>query len=99
MVKPRHGFPQLGWQIREKRTSAFTLIELLIVIAIILIVIAIAMPNFLEAQVRAQVIRVKGDLHGLSTAMEQYYQDFKVYPAMHDNSDRVTYYPNQVLFV
>ncbi|MBK7496274.1 MAG: prepilin-type N-terminal cleavage/methylation domain-containing protein [Candidatus Omnitrophica bacterium] len=35
-------------------TRGFTLIELLIVIAIILILIGIALPNFLEAQVRAR---------------------------------------------
>ncbi|MCA9438650.1 MAG: prepilin-type N-terminal cleavage/methylation domain-containing protein, partial [Candidatus Omnitrophica bacterium] len=35
---------------KNHRISAFTLIELLIVIAIILILIAIALPNFLEAQ-------------------------------------------------
>ena len=51
------------------RTTArrgFTLIELLIVIAIILILIAIALPNFLEAQERARVTRAKAELrnHG-----------------------------------
>jgi len=39
--------------------KGFTLIELLIVIAIILILIAIALPNFLEAQIRARMTRAK----------------------------------------
>jgi prepilin-type N-terminal cleavage/methylation domain-containing protein len=50
----------------------FTLIELLIVIAIILILISIALPNFLEAQYRARLARVKGDMHGIAIAIESF---------------------------
>ncbi len=49
---------------------AFTLIELLIVVAIIAILAAIAVPNFLEAQTRAKVSRVKSDLRSIATAIE-----------------------------
>ena len=59
---------------------AFTLIELLIVVAIIAILAAIAVPNFLEAQVRAKVSRVKNDLRSLSTALESYAVDNGKYP-------------------
>jgi len=62
----------------------FTLIELLIVIAIILILIAIALPNFLEAQIRAKVAKVKGDLRSVGVAMDSYFLDFKIYPPDHD---------------
>jgi type II secretion system protein G len=62
------------------RKKGFTLIELLIVIAIILILIAIALPNFLEAQIRAKVTKAKAEIRTLGIAMESYFLDFKVYP-------------------
>jgi len=59
---------------------AFTLIELLIVVAIIAILAAIAVPNFLEAQVRAKVSRSKNDLRAIATALEAYVIDANKYP-------------------
>ncbi len=52
------------------KKAGFTLIELLIVIAIILILISIALPNFLEAQMRAKVVRESSDMRSLATAIE-----------------------------
>src|SRR5215211_3402823 len=60
--------------------KAFTLIELLIVVAIIAILAAIAVPNFLEAQTRAKVSRVKNDQRSLATGLEAYYVDNNSYP-------------------
>ncbi len=59
---------------------AFTLIELLIVVAIIAILAAVAVPNFLEAQVRAKIARVKTDMRTLGTALESYRVDNTGYP-------------------
>jgi len=58
----------------------FTLIELLIVVAIIGILAAIAVPNFLNAQVRAKMAKATGDMKALGTAVEMYRIDNNVYP-------------------
>jgi len=63
---------------------AFTLIELLIVVAIIAILAAIAVPNFLEAQTRAKVTRSKADMRTLSVATESYRIDNNRYPVCAD---------------
>jgi len=60
--------------------KGFTLIELLIVVAIIAILAAIAVPNFLEAQVRSKVSRVEADMRTIATALESYQTDFNKYP-------------------
>lgn len=62
-----------------RRKPGFTLIELLIVVAIIAILAAIAVPNFLEAQTRAKVSRAKADMRSMATAAETYYIDFNYY--------------------
>lgn len=63
-----------------KRRAGFTLIELLIVIAIIAILALIAVPNFLEAQVRAKVARSVADLRTIATGLEAYAVDWGGYP-------------------
>lgn len=77
MICRPHGAPN-G---RGRRAAGgFTLIELLVVVAIISILASIAMPNFLEAQTRAKVSRVKADMRTLATALESYRVDNNNYP-------------------
>lgn len=67
--------------MRQLKFKGFTLIELLIVVAIIAILAAIAVPNFLEAQVRSKVSRAKNDIRSVATALEAYYVDNNSYPS------------------
>jgi len=60
--------------------GAFTLIELLIVVAIIAILAVIAVPNFLEAQTRAKVSRVQTEMRSMAVALEAYRVDNHAYP-------------------
>lgn len=63
----------------------FTLIELLIVVAIIGILAAIAVPNFLNAQVKAKVSRALSDMRNIGTALEMYQLDQNGYPMARSN--------------
>jgi prepilin-type N-terminal cleavage/methylation domain-containing protein len=59
---------------------AFTLIELLFVVATIAVLAAIAVPNFLEAQVRSKVSRTHSDLATLDMGLRSYFADHNAYP-------------------
>ncbi len=63
-----------------KQRSAFTLIELLIVVAIIGILAGIAVPNFLGALTKAKIARAQADMRSIMTAVESYSVDWNGLP-------------------
>ncbi len=77
----------------RKRLPSFTLIELLIVVAIIGVLAAIAIPNFLNSQLRAKVTRVYSDMGAIGMALEMYRLDNNKYPI----SNYVESYPKRAL--
>ena len=64
----------------KRNAKGFTLIELLIVVAIIGIIVAIAIPNLLNAIQRAKQRRTMGDIRSIATAIEAYAVDMNRYP-------------------
>ncbi len=67
--------------MKKRNSKGFTLIELLIVVAIIGIIVAIAIPNLLNAIQRAKQKRTMADMRSAGTAAEAYAVDFNHYPA------------------
>src|SRR5271170_8022255 len=56
----------------NKNRGGFTLVEIMIVVAIIALLAAIAVPNFLRARKRAQATRILEDLRVLDSSLDQY---------------------------
>ena len=63
-----------------KGRSGFTLIELMIVMTIIGILVAIAVPNYQWALIRAREAVLQENLYGIRSAIDQYYADQGKYP-------------------
>jgi len=76
------------------RRAGFTLIELLIVVVIIGILAAIAIPKFEATKVQARLAEMRSDLHNLATAQESYTSDNNMYYAGPVPSAALLYNPS-----
>jgi prepilin-type N-terminal cleavage/methylation domain-containing protein len=59
-------------RIRSPRRAGFTLVEIMIVVAIIALLAAIAVPGFLRARKRSQASKILNDLRLIDGAVDQY---------------------------
>lgn len=71
-----------------RKGKGFTLIELMVVIAIILILALIAIPAYRNMQDRARKSRVQSDLRTLANALQMFYTDWNTYP-LQTTADRL----------
>lgn len=71
-------------QTPKQRVEAFTLVEIMIVVAIIAVLATIAVPSWLRARMRTQNVKFINDLRVYSNALDTYAVDNKVYPPTSD---------------
>lgn len=65
-----------------RNRKGFTLVELLVVVAIIGILAAIAIPQFAAYRQRAYNASAQSDLRNFKTTMEAYFADYQKYPTL-----------------
>ena len=70
---------------RMNEQNGFTLIELMIVVAIIGILASIAIPNFLSMQLRAKRSEVPTNMAAIRTAEQAYFHEYDSYTTVADN--------------
>lgn len=79
--------------MKRRLSAGFTLLEVLVVVAIIGILISIGTAAFTSAQKKSRDSRRQGDLRSIQSAFEQYYADNTGYPTSSSCSVSATYLP------
>lgn len=84
----------------QTRRGGFTLVEIMIVVAIIALLAAIAVPNFLRARKRSQATRILEDLRMIDAAVDQYAIEFNKKPGntVEWNDIKMYLKPNSILY-
>lgn len=81
-------------QTQLKSNKGFTLIELMVVISIIAILVAIALPRFAEARRSANTAKIAADLRSIDSAITMYEADTGKAPAKNAKIDGSVLYPS-----
>lgn len=79
-------------KINTKKRGGFTLVEIMIVVAIIALLAAIAVPSFLRARKRSQATTTKNDLRLIDSAIDQYAIENNLTAGASVSSDAVKLY-------
>ncbi len=80
-LKPKtYSFAKALKYRRKNLKSGFTLVELLVVMAILGILTVVTLGNFRTSQIKARDAQRKSDLRQISNALEAYYNDYAGYP-------------------
>jgi type IV pilus assembly protein PilE len=69
----------LAMQVIRRRNEGFTLIEVMVVVAIIAILVAIALPSYRDYIIRGNLVDGTNQLAAYRAQMEQYFQDARTY--------------------
>jgi general secretion pathway protein G len=67
--------------LQSRTQRGFTLVELMVVVAIVALLAAIIIPNYVHARAQAAVSQSEANLEEIATALELYYTDHEAYPA------------------
>ncbi|OAI41386.1 hypothetical protein AYO41_01675 [Verrucomicrobia bacterium SCGC AG-212-E04] len=78
--------------MRNRKNGGFTLVEIMIVVAIIALLAAIAVPGFLRARKRAQGTSIKNDLRLIDSAVDQYAIEYNLGNATLDFTQLTRYF-------
>ena len=81
------------FHMNVKKNQGFSLVELMVVVAIIGIIATIAVPNFLKFQAKAKQSNAKTELSGIYTAEKAFFTEFATY---HVNLPYIGYVPDGV---
>lgn len=87
MFRKKRADFQITGRRQGGESRGLTLFEVVIAIAIISLLAIIVVPNFLQAQVRAQVSQVRADLVLIATAVMVYDNDYKCLPLDSDDTE------------
>ena len=79
ILNVRKAFHDFGKPVKKKLEDGFTLVELMVVVAIIGLLSAVAVPNFKKYQAKAKIAEAKLQLAAIYTAESAFFADYNMY--------------------